>query len=112
MHLILKLLSHFLSAFVSESAENGTYIAHITATDSDYGKNGQVVIEVTTHLMLHSQDKRRISNIADLENYFVLEDQSFLKTNHLLDREELPQFVIRIQACDRALPPLYVQVIM
>ena len=95
----------FLTAFASESSKVGTYIARITAHDADYGKNGDVAVEIETHILPSNPSDENVLFVST-DDYFALEDDSFIKTKKHLDRESVPQFLVNIRACDGGTPSL------
>ncbi|KAH8237858.1 hypothetical protein KR032_003993 [Drosophila birchii] len=80
-------------ANVDENAENGTVVAAISVTDADYGLNGQTTTQIVSGNEL---------------GHFRLETLSYLqivRTNGILDREEIAKYNLSVVATDKGTPP-------
>ena len=80
------------SASISEFAQNGSTVYHVTAIDSDEGINGQILYSILSGNALH---------------WFQIDSLSgLITTAGLLDREHLPQVSLTVLAKDNGLPSL------
>lgn len=91
-----------ISAFLSESASSGTYIALINADDPDEGINSNVTIEISTVVLDESSSNQELTETS----YFTLEKDGFVKTTAKMDREKIRGFIIQIHTCDSGEPQL------
>jgi len=80
------------SVEMSESAEVGTLIAQLTATDADAGENGRV-----TYQLAHET--------ADSELFVVDSETGALSTRAALDRERASSHRVVVEAVDAGAPP-------
>ncbi|XP_061100562.1 protocadherin Fat 1a isoform X2 [Conger conger] len=74
------------SVEISESAEVGTEIIQVQATDKDLGANGEV----------------RYSLVADTDQFSINQQTGVVKVKKSLDRELHPVYVLKIAARDQA----------
>ena len=80
------------SASISEFAQNGSTVYHMTAIDSDEGINGQILYSILSGNALH---------------WFQIDSLTgLITTAGLLDRENLQQVSLTVLAKDKGLPPL------
>lgn len=80
------------SASISEFAQNGSTVYHMTAIDSDEGINGQILYSISSGNALH---------------WFQIDSLTgLITTAGLLDRENLQQVSLTVLAKDKGLPPL------
>ncbi|XP_039255860.2 protocadherin alpha-4-like [Styela clava] len=82
------------TVYLSEFSPKGTYIARVSATDSDSGDNGKVKMTLTT--------KVECRNLRD--DHFILSSGGFLENNYSFDRESCSKYKIVINACDHGTP--------
>ena len=79
--LFINLIIIFL-AWVTEEGPVGSHVAYVTAEDIDSGKNGETRIRLVSH-----------------RDIFELKD-GILQTKKKLDREEVSQYKLELEACD------------
>ena len=80
------------STSISEFAQNGSTVYHMTAVDSDAGVNGQILYSILSGNALH---------------WFQIDSLTgLITTAGLLDRENLQQVSLTVLAKDKGLPPL------
>ncbi|XP_039252765.2 protocadherin alpha-4-like [Styela clava] len=89
------------TVYVSESTGNGSYIAKISVSDSDHGKNGKLEVSLTT---LRANSKRNKNDKDQNDRHFALTEDGFLETREIFDRETCSQYRIFIRACDQGTP--------
>jgi hypothetical protein len=77
-------------AYISEDAATGTFVAHVSVTDPDLGRNGDLNCSLNDYTF-------------DLQQTFETEYQ--IVTARSLDRETIPQYGLELVCRDKGQPP-------